>query len=60
MKNDEKLYAYSSWDLSVRVGAQEGFVGVRMGAPATLPDLQQCCEDTIGCLGYVEVRHTHY
>ena len=55
LKHDPSLHVYSNWEFSATADSQEGFVGVRMGSPSAPPDVRSACEDTLGCVGYVQV-----
>ena len=57
MRKNPSLYVYSNWAISAAGDAQEGFVGICIGRPHSPPNLDGTDEDTIGVLGYVQVRH---
>ena len=56
MMKDASQFVYSNWEVSAAADTQEGFVGIYMAPPQSPPRLSGSCEDTIGCIGYVEVR----
>ena len=56
MAVDDEQYTYTNWEVSAPADAIEGFVGIRVGSPMAPPDLSTVCEDTIGVVGYTEVR----
>lgn len=55
MKNDATLHVYTDFEVSASADIQEGFVGIRIGSPASPPDMAGACEDTMGCLGYARI-----